>query len=299
MTSQSLAITIVTLATAFSSAHCAQLLYDGFDYSIGDAAGHAGGLGLWSGTWSASSFDQYDVQSGGFSYSDADNHSLLTVGQRIVHTGSNKGLLWRDTQDLSSYRSPGNNLYFSFLIDESGPSYSEFHVLNNMAIWFYNYSSTMTIAYGGTESTAIPFTSDQKDFYVAKYSFGSGNATVKLWRNPTLSSEFASTPLITQTIIPAGLYSWTNRVELLSRYNSSEFDEFRLGTTWSDVATVPEPSVGAMLLVTLPFILLFSRRIRTNATKTQIRGPASASIPRMGTANADAAIQLVCSVVTR
>jgi hypothetical protein len=102
---------------------------------------------------------------------------------------------------------------------------------------------------------ATSYSEGQTVFVVASYQFVSGTANdvAQMWINPNLS-DFGADSAPTPTLVSApGLAdSFTSLLSFdLRNVNtvgapSVQFDELRVGDTWADVTSVPEPGTGLL-----------------------------------------------------
>jgi MYXO-CTERM domain-containing protein len=112
------------------------------------------------------------------------------------------------------------------------------------------YKATSTVA--GVANTTV--------FAVLKLTYSTVNLadSVSLWINPTnLGSESLSTNFVSVT----GVNLANGAYLAFADYNgsgSAKYDELRIGATWNDVTTVPEPR--AALLGGLGMLALLRRR---------------------------------------
>lgn len=121
----------------------------------------------------------------------------------------------------------------------------------------------------GVTSVTAAATVNTTVFAVIKMTFSTTAASdaVTLWINPTsLGSETESTLGGTSfTLSGLDLAGNTAQNFRMGAYggtdvNTSEWDEIRIGTTWADVTTVPEPSTWALLTLSLGAVTLFRRK---------------------------------------
>ncbi len=84
-----------------------------------------------------------------------------------------------------------------------------------------------------------------------------------MWTDPSLTSEPSTGEGNYGAKIEATDFLF-NRIHLQAgKYQTGNFDELRIGTTFSDVAMVPEPSTSIMLLTLAAVALLrYIRRRR-------------------------------------
>jgi hypothetical protein len=272
---------ILSAATCFvpAASDAAVLAYEGFDYEVGALGTANGGTG-WGGAWSsvnppttAGASSSHSVAAGSMTYSN-----LVTGGNqdRISNSGGS-------TAAGAAFR----NLAASFTLDEANPvlwlsfmgqadntttgghagvalfnGTTEFGTFGKRSAASYSttphtWSIGLASAFGAAVNSSEP--ANVPSFLVYKFTWtgATSAATAELWVNPeldaapTVDTRDASTTANNFTI---------NRVRVSTSTNSGNFDEIRLGTTFEDVAPVPEPtSVG---LVAAGAAALLARRRR-------------------------------------
>lgn len=100
------------------------------------------------------------------------------------------------------------------------------------------------------------------NFFVIELNFSTvaDGDSVTIYRNPTdLGSEGGNTPVGTLTGLDIGNINQMNFAAFSG--GSVSFDELRVGTAWSDVTTVPEPSIAMAFLGGIGLLAL-RRRVR-------------------------------------
>jgi hypothetical protein len=148
--------------------------------------------------------------------------------------------------------------------------------LGNLKIGRFNMSGSTTGSKAGSlgvnvgsdgipdavfDLTSISSTSDVQ-FYVAKIDLrSSAPDSVSLWLNPSLNSSFAPTPQISISGLDLGFDSLSlESTNVGYQQMLAYYDEFRIGTLWTDVVTIPEPS--SLSLLALGGVVVALRRRR-------------------------------------
>jgi len=232
------------------------LAYDGFDYPSGSAnlSGQNGGSG-WAAAWQTVDGGAADVISGSleagsnapahFGSRSIGNSSSLPSGRRVGRAldtspaGSFGARGYLDTGGRIG--KDGTTLYVSFLQQPNGTSYFyefEFHrdhLDDAGRIAGIGNDSTGTNvnlrAPGGTQ-TLIGAGSTAVNFYVVRIDFKPGDDDIRVYRNPTSSTEPA-TPTLTR--LAAADMSF-NGISFGAFVNGRtvKHDEVRFGRTWSE-----------------------------------------------------------------
>jgi hypothetical protein len=265
--SRILVVAAVTLLLA-GRAMASLIVYDGFDYTAGTGIeGQGSGSGWGQAVWYDNSGNGVNntVTSPGFTYS-----AMPTAGNRVTTAGGNNGSFrFLGTQGGSG------TLYVSFLVQRASGGSSGY---GGLSLFTGNSSEHLFIGQrfnqdvfgversggGGANSGTTAAT---LSFLVARIDFNGANSSARLYVNPGLGSE----PGTAQATL-SGFSSFNfDTVRIQSGDPTFHFDELRIGTTYADVAPVPEPAVQALLLFAGGAALLGAARRWKFARK----GPAS------------------------
>lgn len=241
-----------------SSSYAAVLASDVFNYAAGAFSTDAwnGGTG-WSGAWRDNSSNAtYDPTIGSDgrlhteSASTADRHKGVIRTLADSYNVADDGTLWASVS--ISVSTIGETSQYAWLSFMNGATTEPFRI--------GRHEATNT-HWGLQASTNIPGTSPgstivlgQADTLVFKMQYIGGNTVYSLWVNPGSSESGLGTP--DSTITRPGSLTFDG-IRLQSRA-SATFDNFILGTTFSDV--VPEPSSVMLGLVGSGLLLMRKRR---------------------------------------
>ncbi len=246
------------------------IAYEGFQYSSAatvpdanadgkpDLSTQAGGIGFstaWSEASGSNDLDYIQVGSLGFG-------SLLVSGNsaRAVQPTDVTSELQRNFTLVSG--AAGSELWISYLVRRdvgtaaTAPAFtltlgSSTGVGDSIVIGDISTRATLVLAHPGDsvnvgDSGLSPVTGTTY-FLVTRISFFAGLDTAQLFVNPSPGAAAPSIAAATQSN-----YNLVNLDQLRISANSTSrqwsYDEFRVGTTFADVAPVPEPCVGIMLL---------------------------------------------------
>lgn len=251
-------------------ADAALLVYEGFDYSgLSNGAslvGSNGGTGFTAGSsWALADVTNNNPTSGGTplyynttGLTTALSTQLAAVGgaaRDSVTTANNHSGIER-TFDAVDITGTGQ-LWFSFLVQPTAAGNMYLSLGDGSASFnttgagiHLNLSTSSGVSARLTASTGsavTPFTVNTTYFMVGRFSYApSGTSdTFDLWINPT--SDTLGTANSTVSIANATFALNTLVIHSLASATSN-FDEFRLGTTQADVMAVPEPATVAALL---------------------------------------------------
>ena len=250
-------LTLSLLALTAGSSHATLIAYEGFNYPQQTGlATQSGGTG-WATTWDSSSWrtnsSGFGEISTGLTYS-----TLLTGGQAARN--ENEG-----NESFRQFGAQGavGTYWTSFLIRKDSTFTNSFGISLFDGGTERNFMGTTTsggsflgVAGQGGHISSTAVTANQTEFFVARYDMDTQKA--HFWLNPSLSG----TPTDAIAFNSASGTSFTkfgfDRIRLgvfnnTGNAGSGNLDEFRIGTTFDDVAPVPEPStwLGAGLLVGL------------------------------------------------
>jgi hypothetical protein len=239
----------------------AALLTEAFDYTREGTAGLASRTGT---LWTVDSTDDYLVASGNLSKTGfpASTGNMLQFGG----TGPEA------TASFTSQTS--GTVYFSTLISVSSVVANTAHFISLQPTTGSVFAAPIYIQQDPTDSTKFDFgiahrtnnatrsfTSAKSTgttyLLVASYTFvsGSTNDIVKMWVDPDASSFGGAEPAATVSLTNSATLDLTSiaRIQLnqdtISSTPNITLDEIRVGTTWADVTSVPEPAI------VLPFVL--------------------------------------------
>lgn len=279
--------TIITLNIAMmavsSQLLAVQIAYDSFGYSTGESLnGQNGGSG-WSAGWSDRESPAADSLTTG---SGLTYGNLVVGGNGAFTDGASTQLNYRyiDTSGSSIAATngllngnselgvDGTTIWISYLIRRDAATAND---TNFFGISLYKAGDvdagimaprTPTSSDGGAwmlststrESTGVSIVDDETYFFAVKVEFTPGNDLVSLYVDPDLTLADPGAANASLSIV--GLEFSGFRIAGVSGANYS-VDEFRMGTTYSDVSpTIPEPGLWAVLAGVLSLGLVAWRR---------------------------------------
>jgi hypothetical protein len=242
-------------AVAWSSiAQATPIAYEGFDYAVGNLETSNGGTG-WAGAWTATG---NTVATPGFGVT-AGSHP--TTGNLLDLGGSNVGNFRVLT---SSPDAPGSTLYLSFIADVDSADYAGLSLFEGGTENLF-LGKTFSAANWGIDivSPAIGVNSttptSTQSLLVYRLDFGggttAGDTLIRLYVNPAVGTE----PITADASIEKANFTW-DQIRVQAGLNAADgaFDEIRFGTTYADVAVVPEPA--SLGLAAVGSVLLLGRR---------------------------------------
>ena len=216
--------------------------YDGFNYPDGSLTGRGAGSS-WGGPWVNSGPPNYNgdnsVAQPSLAYMDA-SYQLATVGGavQVAASGSQD---FDDIRALTGKIGGSGTVYVSFLgqmnYDAAGIELVEDAGTNSYSRLFLGVPLYATTWGFGWYPTATLSSTPRADlsFLVYRLDFTPTDTQVRLYINPTLSSEPVSATL-------AGSAGWFqfNKVRIVARQhanlNVGQIDELRIGGTWAAIA---------------------------------------------------------------
>jgi hypothetical protein len=251
-------IFLFCLFVGLTCARASVLLYEGFDYTSGvSVSGLSGGTGWygtgsWSLTGSSGTITNGLKHSLGWESGNAVSLNASSIVRYIDYTANGTFAAYRDGGNRlgsSTVGTAGNvngTLYLSFLVDAVTAVSSDRFFLQlgdnggGTSVRIGQFTTGGSYAIGNTSSavstSTITPTAGTTDLIVVAINFSSvdGGDSISYWVNPTSSSS-------TATGTYSGLNFTLNQITLRSVSGTEVFDEVSMGTSWSDVATVPEP----------------------------------------------------------
>ncbi len=282
-----------TLLMYSTNIKAALIVYEGFDYPAAtNLRTQTGGTG-WSGAWTNTGSATETATSPGLTYTSlpVQGNKATLNGQQTTSTNGNSAFLLRDTSQ--TFGTDGTTLWLSFISQRTGKksaggtaatlNYQRVFSLSlfnstaeqasvgelsndNLDTWALNPDAT-TIA--PSVHTTVPI--DTQAFLLARLDFvGVGTDKMFLWVNPDLSqgepaigTEAASiTDELTFNRIRMTVGGSQNSGATLAAQGL--FDEIRVGDTFADVTSVPEPVSMSLLLVGLVGLTAVRRIRREN-----------------------------------
>lgn len=271
-------LALLLSAVAMGPASAALIIYDGFDYNAGTLAGANGGTG-WTSPWTQSGTTTVlSTVSPGLSY-----NQLQVTGNAMSDTSTGAQLAYR-SYDTTGLMDDGNSVWFSVLYSVSGGGDSTIKFFANGTHASANYQTGVGIRIDNNSGIAADFgvaSFTYKGFahgsnahlIVGRISFSdtAGQDRITLWVDPDLTAGTPSDGAAfddkfgtVSAIWPEGQDAIGN--EVVIRGGGSYvgiFDEIRLGTSFADVAPIPEPAAYGFGLAALAlFMGLRSKRAR-------------------------------------
>lgn len=201
-------------------------------------------------------------------YTDTSGRSLVTAGNQYRGAFGNNNREFRSLDLDAPLGESGTSVWFSFLAQSDGTnrSYSRVGLTNsadpNDGIFFGKVNG------GGTWAVQSPttrsnLTADESVMYLVRIDFNefaqAESDVVSVWLNPeSLEEAPAGPPTLLIDTFDGDLS--IDSLQIHSRY-STDYDEFRIGTTFASVTPfVPEPSTMGLLAAGV--LGLVSRRRR-------------------------------------
>jgi len=269
-------------------AHAALLAYEGFDYDAGNVNGDNGGTG-WSAAWvsSTSPVAYANVVTGTPMAYSGGAISITGSGTALSITGGGEGLLNRPFVGIDS----GSEIYFSFLfraVAGGGNEFFHFYLsddpdrFNSGGIGDF-YTASGDAHFGArindgtgdtTSASSISYTIGATYLLVGRLSTdGTSGASadivdqVELWVNPTsLTPGTADATVNASTGLTIGDFDiFSSRMVNFADSDEILIDELRIGTDFSSVVTVPEPSVGGLAFLGGASLLALCRKTSRRA----------------------------------
>jgi hypothetical protein len=250
-----------------TASEAALLVYEGFDYPAGNLRGQNGGSGSigWGGAWTQQ--DNTTTGSAGSVVAGSMEYStLVTSGNRasIPQTSGNAGRDWRYFgSTISGLVHP--EIWISFVIQSSsdGANHAGIGLFNNTSHTVgtemttigkgsgdtWGYATGLSSAGNFSQSSTTPTTLSLL-VYRFETDAVTGRATSHLWVNPSLGSTPATASADAFWAQQSGQFAFNRiRVSHAQAGATLSVDELRVGTSFADVAPVPEPaSLGVLAL---------------------------------------------------
>jgi MYXO-CTERM domain-containing protein len=233
---------------------------DSFTGSPGPVLGQGGGAGF-GGSYTGAG----NIVAPGLTYP-----GLQTSGNKFNTTGSNAGAF----RDLAApISTDGGTIYVAFLAANSGGTAPDqgglafFSAGQSEEELFLgktfqaNYGFVVLDATGGT-SAAAPV-STTPSLLVYRLTFTPAGDKIDFYANPTPGAALPATPTLTSNIPEDAFFDTFTSIYMQSGEGAGNstplsFDELRIGSSFADVAPVPEPA--ALGLVGLAGLLAMRRR---------------------------------------
>jgi hypothetical protein len=252
--------------------HATVIADEPFNYTAGAGlTGQTGGTGFGANAWTAPTAGSATITAGSLSYTDTNNVSVGTSGNKVnlINNGSGAGRRERLLDAAETLAS--RTVWISCIMElTSGATNTTGHAgyslmsggteilfmgkpagTNNWGLALDNGATTQLSTISAVNSTA---------FLLARIvSPASGTASISFWVNPPIGSE-AGLPAPTVTTSHNVFSVDALRVSTNVQTTGINVDEVRFADTFSEV--VPEPaSIG---LTSIAGLALLARRRRTN-----------------------------------
>ena len=242
----------------------ALIVYDGFNYTANQGIeGQGGGTGWGGAVWYDNSNNgiNNNATSPGFSYS-----TLPVQGNKVTTAGGNNGSF-----RYLGLQAGSGTYYVSFIVQRVTGSSSGYGGVSlfsgdgseHFFIGQRNDQSTFGIQRSGGPGGNSGTAASTLSFLVMKIVMNGSSSSASLFVNPTLGVEPGSADV---SINNVNAFSFdTIRIQSGNTGNPTfAFDELRIGTSYSDVAPVPEPVNVALTI--FGFLIVFAhwqKRMRT------------------------------------
>ena len=289
-------IAAATGSVAISSAS-AQLIQDNFltggapNYSIGVISNQNPTVTGWTGPWVAGSTTAASVTNINLSFSNASGSVATDGGSVYIGSGLNvAGRVWRNLSSpidvnsnstvfmsfmMQNTLASSTNQYRAFELNITNATGSDSTRVFQLGLGQADFGSSNNYGFRLNNSASLVGNLGAADtnvnFFVVKMVLSStaGSDSVTVWRNPTdLSSELLSGSGVGFTNVT--LANNIGRVQLAG-FNAGEtyYDAMRIGSSWTDVTTIPEPSTVALLATGLTAAVLLRLRRRSSSSQTK------------------------------
>jgi len=240
-----IAIVFGLIVPAMSRA--ASVASEGFNYPTpGGINGKTGGTGFGANAWTfVTGMADPATGSGSMTYTDSSGNALQTVGNKLQPAANS-----RSTRNFSSAITTASQTYWvSFRINQTDTTalptnhagLSLFAGLDGSSTEiFLGKPSTATnygIDHSGTmvQKAGSVTTADRNALLVYKLVFTATDVTISMWVNPVLNSGALGAAAVTLTKSHTTNIA-SLRVSTGANSVNYQFDEFRMGTTFDDVA---------------------------------------------------------------
>jgi hypothetical protein len=268
---------VVGLIVAFKAgqANAALIAFDDFNYTaVGDDLnGQSGGGSFgFSGPWT-----------GNTTFNIGNGSLTSPTGQPIGTANSMSGVVVGENRDIGRTLSTplgaqDTTVYFSFLMRPNGTLHQGFAngwfgfvlrggapVVVGMGSFTDQYGVEVAGTFDLSSKTAVVGTAD---FFVLRVDFTEGLDSARLFINPPVGNEpaTASAEVLSNNIVSVTSID-------LSGPGAFSFDTLSIGTTWADVAPVPEPSgvviFGSFIVIAAGFLWRGNRELTRPAVVVQ------------------------------
>lgn len=230
------------LVLGLASTQGAVLTLEQFDYATGSITGLNGGLGFTGGWTGGGSVTAPGLQFPG----------LLTLGNKFTTASGNVGAF----RAINPIDTNSGTIWVSFLESTNGTvaNYAGLSFFNGGTEELFlgkpsattNYGFDVSGVGGGAQNSALAPATASASFLLYRISFSLAGETVEFFANNVPGNE-PVTPTISFAV-PEGSFAATfNNIRIQSGDQPANFDEVRIGTTYADVAPVPEPASLAVL----------------------------------------------------
>ena len=276
------AVAVIAMGLHAPVAHASLLVYEPFNYTAGstlDNQGNSSDVGFQTGsTWQYGGGTQ-DINTivSPLTYTDSNGNTLAGSGNAVSLPNTNGNAEETEYRNLSTIYGASGQTWISLLGQGSteGSNWAGLSLFNISIIpttedqevmmvgeWSNDWSIVDYPTPGNGVGVASTSSAANEAFLVYQIELGTSTGyTINMWVNPLLGSSLSTTPNATYTNTTDTFPGFDQLV--LHSGTQATFGQIRIGTSYADVAPIPEPATLGLVAVGGLGLLLISRKRST------------------------------------